>query len=131
MAISNWLTRDEWNAVFFAGLEAAHKYNEEHGKMPEGPQWGGLGGIMHFGMGALAGAGYKFTGIDAQPNGDYEKVRQCCGGNERVLAEFIDGTFSAYDRSRELLRWLKNHEDLKHLFDLEEMEKMGPSREEP
>ncbi len=100
MALSNWLTRDEWNTVYFAGLGAAIN----------GAKCENLGDQMHLGIGELVKAGYKFQGIIADENGNYEKVTQCCNGNETVLAEMIGGYggFDKLGRAKEAIEFSKN-----------------------
>lgn len=95
MALSNWLTRDEWNAVYFAGMRA----------VIDGETCDSLGNQMRLGIAALHRSGYRFRGINADKNGCYEKVVQVCAGNERCLAEMMDGTFDRLGRARELLRF--------------------------
>lgn len=97
MALSNWLTRDEWNAVYFAGLKLAI----------DGAECKNMGDQLRLGIGALNRAGYNFTGIVSTPDGDYEKVSQCCNGNETVLAEMM-GAYGGFDkvaRAKEVLAW--------------------------
>jgi hypothetical protein len=89
MALSNWLTRDEWNACYFAGGDA----------------YPNLGDRMQAGIAVLHKAGHKFAGIKSFEDGSYEKVSQCCGGNEAVLAEFMLGVFDKAGRFQELLAW--------------------------
>lgn len=101
MALSNWLTRDEWNTVYFAGLGATIK----------GAECNNLGDQMRLGIGELVRAGYMFCGIAADENGNYEKVSQCCDGNETVLAEMIGGYggFDAIGRAKEAIEFSKNN----------------------
>jgi hypothetical protein len=87
MTLSNWLTRDEWNAVYFAGM----------GEALDGKKCKCLGDHMKLGIAALVRAGYRFCGIDADPEGNYEKRRPCSDGNETVLAELI-GEFGGFDK---------------------------------
>src|SRR5215813_6938950 len=87
MTLSNWLTRDEWNAVYFAGM----------GEALDGKTCDSLGAHMKLGIGALVRAGYRFRGIDADAAGNYEKREACCDGNETVLAELI-GDFGGFDK---------------------------------
>jgi hypothetical protein len=87
MTLSNWLTREEWNAVYFAGM----------GEALDGKTCDSLGALMKLGIAALVRAGYRFRGIDAAPDGDYERREQCCDGNETVLAELV-GEFGGFDK---------------------------------
>lgn len=97
MALSNWLTRDEWNACYFAGFKAAI----------DGEICNNLSDRMRLGIGALHRAGYVFAGITSSPDGDYGKVEQCCDGNETVLAELMGGYggFDSVARAKEVLAW--------------------------
>lgn len=95
MALSNWLTRNEWNACYFAGIKE---------KM-DGKLCGDLGTHLRLGIGALHRSGYAFRGIMSTAEGDYEKVTQCCDGNESVLAEILDGSFDMRGRAKEVLAW--------------------------
>jgi len=95
MAFSNWVTRDEWNACFFIG--------KLH---PEGAD--SLGTLLDAGVKHLAAAGYKFTGIAVDEMGRWEKVTQCCDGNEGVLLEMLDGTFDPPGRAKEFLAWAEH-----------------------
>lgn len=99
MALSNWLTRDEWNACYFAGM----------GEILDGKEAEGLGDQLRLGIGVLHRAGYKFRGIDSTPEGDYTKVTQCCEGNESVLAEMMGGYggFNKFERAKETLEFAK------------------------
>lgn len=98
MALSNWLTRNEWNACYFAGLK----------EQIDGKPCEGLGDQLCLGIGLLCRAGYVFTGIEATRNGGYRKVRQCCGGNEAVLAELMgaNGGFDAIGRAQEAIAFV-------------------------
>jgi hypothetical protein len=87
MTLSNWLTRDEWNTVYFAGM----------GEALNGMKCDSLGDQMKLGIGALVRAGYRFRGIEADADGNYEKREQCCEGNETVLAELVGG-FGGFDK---------------------------------
>lgn len=100
MALSNWLTRDEWNTVYFAGL----------GAIANGAKCENLGDQMRLGISELVKANYKFHGITANENGDYEKVSQCCDGNETVLAELMGGYggFDKLGRAKEAVEYSKN-----------------------
>ena len=91
MALSNWLTRQEWNACFFAGMKEEICAD--------------LGTQLRLGIGLLHRSGYVFEGITSTAAGDYEKVTQCCDGNERVLVEFLDGSFDPRGRAKEVLAW--------------------------
>jgi len=95
MALSNWLTRDEWDACFVMG----HK-SEKESK--------GLGDVLRNGIGELVKAGYKFTGIEADEEGNYEKITQCCGDNAPVLGELIDGSFDVVGRAKNGVRFIKS-----------------------
>ncbi len=101
MALSNWLTRDEWNACYFLGAHAAGN----------GAECNNLGDQLHLGIGAMVKAGHLFEGINADEDGNYEKVEQCCDGNEAVLAERIDGGFDALARAKETVAFI-NGSDL-------------------
>jgi len=87
MALSNWLTRDEWNAVFFMGIAGA---------MTTRDPVTDLGDQMRLGIKALHKADYKFEGIDSEVDGGYTKVKQVCEGNETVLAELM-GAYGGFD----------------------------------
>ena len=63
MALSNWLTRGEWNAVFIAGFLDGDATD--------------LGDRLRKGIARLHRAGYRFRGINSDENGNYEKVTQC------------------------------------------------------
>lgn len=95
MALSNWLTRAEWNGVYFAGF----------GEIIEGKPCQNLGDQMRLGIAALIRCGYTFRGIDADLDGNYTKVIQVCEGNETVLAEMIGGYggFDKVGRAKEAL----------------------------
>ena len=97
MALSNWLTRNEWNACYFAGMK----------EIIDGKPAEGLGDQLRLGISVLHRAGYEFTGIESTLEGDYTKVTQCCDGNESVLAELIGacGGFDRVGRAKELLAW--------------------------
>lgn len=97
MALSNWLTRDEWNACYFAGIK----------EIIDGKPCNGLGDQLCLGIGYLHRAGHKFTGITSDEKGNYDKVTQCCTGNETVLAELIGGYggFDKLARAKEVLEW--------------------------
>lgn len=97
MALSNWLTRNEWNACYFAGMKEAI----------DGRPCNDLGEQMRLGIGVLHRAGYIFNGIKSTAKGDYEKVTQCCHGNEAILAEIIGGYggFDGLARAKEVLVW--------------------------
>lgn len=95
MALSNWLTRNEWNAVYFAGL----------GRALDGEKCESLGDQMRLCIAALHNSGYRFRGINSDENGGYEKVVQCCEGNERCLAEVMDGSFDKLGRAKEALEF--------------------------
>lgn len=99
MALSNWLTRDEWNACWVLGLEKIIDDEiEEYG----------LGKQLRLGIATLHKLGYKFTGIaDITEDGNFTKVSMCCTGNETVLGELIDGTFNKLGRSREALAFFE------------------------
>ena len=100
MALSNWLTRDEWNACFILGWKKlARKRNISSEEQVD------LSTQMRAGIAVMAKAGYKFKGINADENGDFEKVTQCCKGNESCLAEFLTGNLDVLRRSEELLAW--------------------------
>jgi len=71
--------------------------------MIDGEPCKGLGDQLCLGIGVLHRAGYKFSGINSTPDGQYEKVCECCPGNESVLAELIQGTFDGLGRARETL----------------------------
>lgn len=101
MALSNWLTRNEWNAVYFAGLKA----------LQDGAEGGDMGIQLGHGIRILSSAGYIFKGIEVDEDGDYEKVTQCCDGNETVLAELIGG-YGGFDwrsRAKEAIDFVKNN----------------------
>lgn len=93
MALSNWLTRDEWNAVFFVGLK----------EKIEGKPVHNLSNQLQLGIGALHRAGYVFQGIKSTAEGEYEKVMMCCDGNENILVEVMTQTLDVSARARELL----------------------------
>jgi hypothetical protein len=120
MAIANWLTRDEWNAVYFLGGKAGM----------DGAPCTDLGMQLRLGIGALAKAGYKFQGITADENGEFEKVEQCCAGNETVLVELITGEFDMLGRAKEAIAWAKEHApnvDFKWLEEVIEKVEKGQS----
>lgn len=96
MALSNWLTRDEWNAVYFAAVDVARRGEGE---------FDNLGDRMRLGIGELVKHGYKFRGIDADERGNYTKRVQVCAGNETVLAELIGGYggFDGLARAKEAI----------------------------
>ncbi len=91
MALSNWLTRDEWNACYFTGLRQGTGSD--------------LGQQLCAGIAALHQAGYKFKGIESSANGDYKKVTMCCEGNDSCLVEVMTGTLDVLGRAKELLLW--------------------------
>lgn len=109
MALSNWLTRDEWNAAYFLGMDAAEKRAQKCAD---------LGEQLLLGIAALHLTGYKFTGIEVvnEPGMmagiNYRKVRQCSEGNEQCLVEFMDGTLDLVGRAREFLKWAEGHPNL-------------------
>ena len=106
MALSNWLTRDEWNAVYFQGMHAAELRN---GKCVD------LSEQLMLGVAVLHRTGYKFTGIEVlnepkDPSGvTYRKVRMCCEGNEKCLGEFMDGSLDLVGRATEFLKWAEGY----------------------
>ena len=92
MALSNWLTRNEWNMAYFAGVQTH-------------PHPNGLGEILIAGMVAMHKAGWIFQGIDIDDNGNYQKLTQCCDDNANVLAEMITDTFDWVGRAREAIAY--------------------------
>jgi hypothetical protein len=96
MALSNWLTRTEWNIAYFAGLVNERKSDD-------------LGGILIGGLVAMHKAGWIFEGIDIDNDGNYTKINQCCAGNEMVLAELINGSFSPRQRAEEAIAYVDAH----------------------
>lgn len=96
MALSSYLTRDEWNTCYFAGASEAH----------EGKKCESLADQLSLGIGALHRAGYEFKGIESTSEGHYTKVEQCDGGNSGVLAEMVSGDFDRLARAKETLTWV-------------------------
>lgn len=96
MALSNWLTRDEWNAVYFAGIKPILNTDKEYYN---------LGNQLRLGIVELVKAGYKFRGIDADKDGNVVKRVQCCDGNETVLVEIYNGEFDYIKRAKETLKF--------------------------
>jgi hypothetical protein len=96
MALSNYLTRGEWNAAYFAGMLRA---------LEAGP--GGMlnmSDTLRAGIAEIARSGYEFRGLTVAEDGTAHKREQVVGpDNAAVLAELIDGTFDARARSKEAL----------------------------
>jgi hypothetical protein len=97
MALSNWLTREEWNTAYFAGVVNADENSH------------GLGDLLIAGMVAMHKAGYIFTGINIDDNGNYNKITQCCGDNAGVLVELMDGSFNAMERAKSAVAYADVH----------------------
>lgn len=93
MSLSNWLTRDEWNAAYFAGIKVAS----------DGTPFNNLSDQLRLGIAALHGAGYQFQGISIDDDGGVHRVTQVGDGNERVLAELMKGSFDVAARALETL----------------------------
>jgi len=108
MALSNWLTRGEWNAAWLLGISPL-----EDGEAPVKS----LGEQLRRGIKILHEAGYRdWTGLAVNDQGDAEKDpdskygAQACtaeGNNAGALAEHIAGTFDARGRFEEACAWLK------------------------
>jgi hypothetical protein len=123
LALSNWLTRQEWNAAFFTYLTLVNLENTDD---PESAPWPvDLSTHLRVGICVLDRMGYKgWTGITVTNNGDPDSVSKCedsryashaCtaeGNNANCLVEIMDGTIDFRGRTRELLLWLGDHPEL-------------------
>lgn len=88
-----------------SGILLGHlEYNRQKKK-----KFDGLGDQLIAGMVCMHKAGYIFTGITIDNNGNYEKVTQCCGDNAGVLAEMITGEFDGFGRVKSGIAWAKIH----------------------
>lgn len=122
MALSNWLTRGEWNASFisyFTGVDFS-------GQNPDAlPYPIDLSTHLRGGICLLNRHGYKeWTGIrvadENDPNSIHKEeeskygARACTAeeDNSACLLEIMDGTINIMDRARETLLWLDKHPEI-------------------
>ena len=116
-------------------VKLAHKRRMEYsvfrwiGGAINGAKCENLGDQMQLGIRELVRAGYKFQGIATDENGNYEKVTQCCHGNETVLAEIIGGHggFDKLGRAKEAIEFSKNIPALDFIWLSEAISKEYPT----
>ncbi len=121
MALSNWLTRGEWNASFLAYYVYAAQQAETTGQVLHA----NLSTQLRTGICMLDHHGYKnWTGIGVSDNTDLNSIAKsdntkygvnACtaeGDNSGVLADMISGTLDVPTRADETLLWMKQHPEL-------------------
>ena len=94
----NTLTKDEWNAAYFLGLEELHR----------GPFGFGVHEQIKRGARRLVSAGYAFERLKAASGGSLQPTRETESSREHRAAfqEMADGSFDTIGRARETLDWL-------------------------
>lgn len=115
MTLSECLTRDEWNACYFVGIQK----NRDRLEKPT------LIEYLMAGIIELDRAGHKFKGIVAFEHQEPDRLRKCNEGNENVLNELIDGTFKITDRAIEAMAWIGKSNLLINLSWLHDFIKMS------
>jgi hypothetical protein len=94
----NALTKDEWNAAYFLGLEELHR----------GPFGFGVEEQIKRGARRLVSAGYAFERLKAASGGSLQPTRETKSPREHGAAfrEMANGSFDTIGRARETLDWL-------------------------
>ena len=134
MALSNWLTRQEWNGAFVLYICEAQNGNA--------PYPVDMSAHLHGGICFMDKAGYKnWTGIKVGNNEDPDTVhkaegtrygsRACTaeGDNSGALVEIMTGQLDGHARMMEFLEWAKGHPELnltKYQALLDEMADTAP-----
>ena len=94
----NALTKDEWNAAYFLGLEELHR----------GPLGFSVQEQIKRGARRLLSAGYAFERLKAASGDPLQATRKTEHPREHHAAfrELADGSFDTIGRARETLDWL-------------------------
>lgn len=91
----NNLTRQEWNAAYFLGLERVFRRNHPHSFADQ----------MAAGLQCLVQAGYPIRG--ASSDGDSRALSGATTGeHEKSCEEITRGAFDPIDRARDALPWI-------------------------
>jgi hypothetical protein len=94
----NCLTREEWNAAYFLGLQ----------KIMEGRAQGNLAAQVRAGVEELCGCGYTFQRLERGPDGSLRPNRIARGGEHQAACrEILAGEFDPIERARVALAWLR------------------------
>jgi hypothetical protein len=93
----NLLTRQEWNAAYFLGLE----------RILKGQASGNLADQLAAGVRELHRSGYSFRAVRVQADGSLCAQDGCLvGEHDRASREILHGSFDQIARARESVGWL-------------------------
>lgn len=122
MALSNWLTRNEWSASFIAYLTGVDPSGEDPEAFPYPVD---LSTHLRTGICIVNRCGYKeWAGIRVPDDGDPDSIHKdedskygasACtaeGDNSECLVEVMTGRLDVKTRSKEVLAWMDVHPEL-------------------
>ena len=122
MALSNWLTRNEWSASFIAYFTGTDPSGEDPEALPYPVN---LDTHLRTGICLLSHHGYKgWTGIRVPDDEDPDSVHKeedskygasACtaeGDNSTCLVEVMQGTLDMKTRAEEVLLWMDEHPEV-------------------
>jgi hypothetical protein len=96
--VLNGLTRQEWNAAYFVGLE----------RILRGEETGNLSDQVAAGVRELHRSGYRFACVRLDGEGRCSVLTGLpAGEHDRASREILAGTFDQIGRAREALAWLR------------------------
>jgi hypothetical protein len=123
MALSNWLTRGEWNTAFFSYLALVLATRNDGEDAPPYPC--DLSFQLRVGICLMDVQGYKaWTGVTVADNSNHLSVRKeersrygaravtAEGDNSACLVEVMEGRLDVKARARETLAWMDAHPEL-------------------
>lgn len=96
---ADWLTRGEWNACYFLGLDAFHRGDEDCGACEQ----------VAVGMRRLGEAGYRFRHLTRAPSGRWQPAAcaRPTGEHRGSCTALGDGSFDQLGRARRAIGWLR------------------------